>query len=164
MRVNFKKNMQTEQQRFHHKTRIRACGVLRRGDQLLCLNMYSPVTKQAVWTFPGGGVEVGESLNEAVQREFIEETGLTIEVGELLLINELIQAPFHAIEFYFAVHDPKNTPISTPRLGSDPENNSAYLHALAFMSRQELREKGISPDFFKDTFWESNVFPVISVY
>ena len=83
--------MQTEQQRFHYKTRIRACGVLRRGDQLLCLNMHSPVTKQAVWTFPGGGVEVGESLHVAVQREFIEETGLTIEVGELLLLSIMIR-------------------------------------------------------------------------
>jgi 8-oxo-dGTP diphosphatase len=156
--------MQTEQQRFHHKTRIRACGVLRRGDQLLCLNMHSPVTRQPIWTFPGGGVEVGESLHAAVQREFTEETGLTIEVGQLLMVNELIQAPFHALEFYFAVHDPKNTPIRSPRLGSDPENNSAYLHTLAFMSRPELKEKELTPDFFKDTFWESHDFPVISVY
>ena len=117
--------MQSEHQRFHHKTRIRACGVLKRADQLLCLNMYSPVTKQPIWTFPGGGVKVGESLRESVQREFTEETSLTIEVGELLLVNELIQAPFHALEYYFSVHDPKNTPIIIPTLGSDPENNSS---------------------------------------
>ena len=155
--------MQSEHQRFHHKIRIRACGVLKRADQLLCLNMYSPVTKQAIWTFPGGGVKVGESLRESVQREFTEETGLTIEVGELLLVNELIQAPFHALEYYFSVHDPKNTPIIIPTLGSDPENNSSYLLDLAFMGRQELQEKEVVPVFFKNAFWETQLFPVISV-
>ena len=98
-----------------------------------------------------------------MQREFTEETGLTIEVGELLLVNELIQAPFHALEYYFSVHDPKNTPIITPTLGSDPENNSSYLLDLAFMGRQELQEKDVVPVFFKNEFWGTHVFPVISV-
>lgn len=156
--------MLSEQQRFHHKTRIRACGVLKRADELLCLQMHSPVSKKPIWTFPGGGVEVGESLHETVRREFLEETGLTIEVGKLLLVNELIQDPFHAIEFYFEVHEPINMPTITPNLGSDPENNSAYLLSLAFMDRQELQGKEVVPDFFSDNYWETNVFPVISVY
>lgn len=31
------------------------------------------------WELPGGQVEEGESLSEAVRREFLEETGITIE-------------------------------------------------------------------------------------
>ena len=35
------------------------------------------------WVFPGGQVEVGETVIDAVKREIMEETGVSIEVGEL---------------------------------------------------------------------------------
>jgi len=36
------------------------------------------------WTTPGGRVEVGESLLDTLRREVIEETGLTVEPGDLI--------------------------------------------------------------------------------
>lgn len=36
------------------------------------------------YTFPGGGVESGESLTAAVMREVLEETGLVVTVDKLL--------------------------------------------------------------------------------
>ena len=41
-----------------------------------------------VWDLPGGGVEEGETLAEALRREMKEETGLTVSVGELLFVAE----------------------------------------------------------------------------
>ncbi len=51
-----------------------------------CRNGYS-FTK-----FPGGGVEFGEGIKHALQREFMEELNIEIKVGELFFFNEFYQA------------------------------------------------------------------------
>ena len=42
------------------------------------------------WEFPGGTVEFGERLEEAIRREFREEYGMAIDIGELLGISDHI--------------------------------------------------------------------------
>src|SRR4030042_6205967 len=37
-----------------------------------------------LWEFPGGAVEFGEKLTDALKREMCEEYGIEIDVGELL--------------------------------------------------------------------------------
>jgi 8-oxo-dGTP diphosphatase len=42
------------------------------------------------WSIPGGVLEVGETLREAAAREAQEETGLAVEVGELLGVYDRV--------------------------------------------------------------------------
>lgn len=42
------------------------------------------------WEFPGGGVHFGETLKDAIRREFMEEYGMQIDVGELLAVDDHI--------------------------------------------------------------------------
>jgi len=39
------------------------------------------------WTFPGGIIEEGEGVLDGVKREVLEETGITVEVGELFCVT-----------------------------------------------------------------------------
>ena len=52
------------------------------------------------YTLPGGHIEVGESMIDAVKREVKEEVGLDVDVMEMLLVQEAVFAP----EFYKKKH------------------------------------------------------------
>ncbi len=70
----------------HHPllTRVRAAGILVRDGRILMESMAG----REVWGPPGGGVEEGESLAAACEREFREELGLTIAVRRLALVTD----------------------------------------------------------------------------
>lgn len=50
-----------------------------------------------LWTVPGGRLERGEHLKDAVRREVLEETGVEVEVGDLLGILEVVGDPHYVI-------------------------------------------------------------------
>jgi len=58
------------------KPHIGARGIVRRDDEFLLIHLEST----DLYTLPGGGVEQGESLEEAVVREVKEETGYVCKV------------------------------------------------------------------------------------
>jgi 8-oxo-dGTP pyrophosphatase MutT (NUDIX family) len=56
-----------------------------KGHCLLLIKEQERATGRFTWFFPGGGMEVGETPEECVQREMKEETSLDVEVQGLLL-------------------------------------------------------------------------------
>ncbi len=69
--------------------RLAAYAVIVRGDRILLSRLSERVTKQVLWTLPGGGVDHGEDPREGVVREVYEETGLRAEVGETARVFSL---------------------------------------------------------------------------
>ena len=69
--------------------------VLRNEEILMIQRGQEP--GQGLWSIPGGRVEHGEYLVDALKREVKEETGLDVEVGEMLGILEVIGDPHYVI-------------------------------------------------------------------
>ncbi len=69
--------------------------------ELLLVRHRATDDAEAFWTPPGGGVEFGESLTEALHREVDEEIGAPIEIGELRYTLDFVRPPLHAVSFYF---------------------------------------------------------------
>lgn len=60
--------------------------IVNNKNQVLLQQRFDPEDALAhmKWEFPGGGVEYGESLEEALRREVKEESGLDIEIRQLI--------------------------------------------------------------------------------
>jgi len=56
--------------------------VVRDGKALVIKRAHEP--RKGEWSLPGGLVELGESLQDAVRREIKEETRLDIDVGPII--------------------------------------------------------------------------------
>ena len=66
------------------RQRVAAYGVARRDDEVLLVRASSDTGVPGTWWLPGGGLEFGESPEECLVREFMEETGLEVRVRGLL--------------------------------------------------------------------------------
>lgn len=70
--------------------RVRVTGVLVENDRILLLNQDTDSGRS--FSLPGGKVEEGETLAEALVREMKEETGLDVKPGRLLYVCDHLPA------------------------------------------------------------------------
>jgi 8-oxo-dGTP diphosphatase len=122
---------------YGNSVRVRSCGICIVNDSILLAGHNLPGHEGLFWVPPGGGVTFGETLEEGLKREFYEETGLQVGVGELLFVNEFIKPPLHAIEFFFLIESMEGRLVS----GYDPEHSvlEQILHEVKFMTMKEIQ-------------------------
>ncbi|MDP3263115.1 MAG: NUDIX hydrolase [Tabrizicola sp.] len=130
--------------------RIAARALILDRDRLLLVNAYPGGTSD-LWCAPGGGVEAGQSLADNLAREVHEETGLTVTVGEPVLVNEFHDpaSGFHQIEIFFRCRITGGTLAPG---WTDPEG---IVTERQFFSRSalELGQVRFKPDSLIDAAW-----------
>jgi 8-oxo-dGTP diphosphatase len=77
--------------------------VVRDGRVLLVRRGKEPLYGR--WTVPGGTVELGETLEEAVIREMEEETGLRVEPVEVLTVFDRIDRDGERVRHHHVIVD-----------------------------------------------------------
>lgn len=89
------------------------------GRVVLIRRTHDPL--QGQWSLPGGMVEVGETLESALAREMVEETGLTVNVGPVIEVFDRITRDERSrVRYHYVLIDYLCWPVDgTLRAGSD---------------------------------------------
>jgi ADP-ribose pyrophosphatase YjhB (NUDIX family) len=79
------------------------------------------------WSIPGGAVELGESVEDALRREVLEETGLQIAVGRFLEVFERVECDADGgVRFHFVVLDYAATVIGGTLTAGDDAADAVF--------------------------------------
>ena len=114
--------------------------VLWTGSRVLLVRRARPPLA-ALWSFPGGVVEIGERLDEAAIREVREETGLAVEIGPVVDHAEVIRrdAAGRVERHYVIVVFAGRQVAGTARAGDDAD-------AIGWIDMSELGDYELTPD------------------
>ena len=114
-------------------------GIVWKGDDVLLIRRGKP-PREGEWSLPGGGQELGETLEAALKREVFEETGIEIRViGLLTVVDAIFPDGAGRIRHHYTLIDYTAEWVAgAPRPGSE-----------------EKAAEWVSPDRLKDiALWE----------
>ena len=111
--------------------------VFKEDKVLLVLRGKPPAEKQ--WSIPGGCVELGETLQEAAERELTEETGIVIQAKNPVYTFDVIERDEDGrIRFHYVIVDLAADYVSGElRAGDDAVE-------VSWVSRKDLNNRNVS--------------------
>ncbi|GMU91590.1 MAG: NUDIX hydrolase [Candidatus Hydrogenedentota bacterium] len=82
--------------------RVRVAAIIMKGEQVLLVRHVKDA--RSYWLLPGGGLEAGETMGDALRRELREEASVDIRVDDLVFVNDSIapDGSRHVVNLYFS--------------------------------------------------------------
>ncbi len=85
--------------------------IITKKDEVLLIKRGTPPSI-GNWSIPGGGVELGEPLEDACHREVREETGLKIKIiQQCAVLDRIIKDSINRVQFHYVLIDYLCTPV-----------------------------------------------------
>ncbi|MEI7671075.1 MAG: NUDIX hydrolase [Deltaproteobacteria bacterium] len=116
--------------------------VQREGRILLVRRGAAPA--QGLWAIPGGGLKLGETLQEGAEREILEETGITIRAGEPVYTCDSFEKDADGrFRFHYVIVDLAADYVSGEARGGDDALEARWV------SPAEIRELPVTKSTLK---------------
>jgi ADP-ribose pyrophosphatase len=113
-------------------------GVLIRDDDRYLIVERAADPDAGLWSIPGGLVEIGENAADAAVREAKEETGLDVEIGELLdVVDKIVRDDSSKVKYHFVIIDYLATPRGGTLKAASDARQARWVRADEF-ARYEL--------------------------
>ena len=109
-----------------------------RDNKVLLVKRKQPPGKD-LWAIPGGRVELGETLQDAAEREVREETGVTVQAGNPVYTFDLIERDDAGrIRFHYVIVD-----FIADYVTGEP-NHGGDAGEARWVTREELHDLSVS--------------------
>ena len=116
-------------------------GIVLNGERVL-LAQRGKEPNKGRWTIPGGAIELGESVRQAVEREVREECSLAVQAGEVVEVLETIQRDESgAVRFHYVIIDFVCQHVGGQLRPGDDVDDARWVHA----SRDEFDALDVFP-------------------
>jgi 8-oxo-dGTP diphosphatase len=110
---------------------------------------------QGQWSVPGGVLELGETLHAGAAREALEETGLVVEVGEVLeVFDRIVRDGSGRVQFHYVLIDFLCRRLSGELRAGEDASEACWVTAEELKnfpiadSAQAVLEKGLAKSAF----------------
>jgi 8-oxo-dGTP diphosphatase len=117
--------------------RVRVAALIIKDEEILLVKHRKDSSEY--WLLPGGGLEPGETLEEALERELLEETSLKIKTNKLLFISDSISPrnEKHIVQIIFKCD------VETGNLKVNPDHR---LCDAKYISLDKLNDIALRPN------------------